>query len=139
MQARILGADVTYKLGAPGRHLVLNSLAVLAAVALAGADLRWPRWRWRRLQPATGRGARITLDRRDGTALLIDESYNANPASMRAALALLGQAEIGAARPAHRGARRHAGARPAGADLHRRTARAGASPTASTWCSAAGR
>ena len=38
-QARILGADVTYKLGAPGKHLVLNSLAVLAAVSLAGADL----------------------------------------------------------------------------------------------------
>src|SRR5207248_3131169 len=39
VQARILGTDVTYKLGAPGRHLVLNSLAVLAAVALLGADL----------------------------------------------------------------------------------------------------
>ena len=39
VQARILGADVTYKLGAPGRHLVLNSLAVLAAASLAGADL----------------------------------------------------------------------------------------------------
>ena len=35
----ILGADVTYKLGMPGRHLAMNSLAVLAAAALAGADL----------------------------------------------------------------------------------------------------
>src|ERR1700730_6046740 len=39
VQARILGADLTYKLGAPGRHLVHNSLAVLAAVSLVGADL----------------------------------------------------------------------------------------------------
>ena len=37
VQARILGADVTYKLGAPGRHVVMNSLAVLAAASLAGA------------------------------------------------------------------------------------------------------
>ena len=39
VKARILGQPVTYKLGAPGRHIATNSLAVLAAVALAGADL----------------------------------------------------------------------------------------------------
>src|SRR5437868_940788 len=39
VQAQILGTEVTYKLGAPGRHLVLNSLSVLAAAALVGADL----------------------------------------------------------------------------------------------------
>jgi UDP-N-acetylmuramoyl-tripeptide--D-alanyl-D-alanine ligase len=96
VQARILGTDVTYKLGAPGRHVVHNSLAVLAAVALAGADLALGALALAQLRPAAGRGARITLETRDGAALLIDESYNANPASMRAALALLGQAEIGA-------------------------------------------
>ena len=95
VQARILGTDVTYKLGAPGRHVVHNSLAVLAAVALAGADLALGALALAQLRPAVGRGARITLATRDGAALLIDESYNANPASMRAALALLGQAEIG--------------------------------------------
>jgi UDP-N-acetylmuramoyl-tripeptide--D-alanyl-D-alanine ligase len=96
VQARILGADVTYKLGAPGRHLVHNSLAVLAAAALVGADLALAALALAQLRPAAGRGARITLETRDGEAQLIDESYNANPASMRAALALLGQAEIGA-------------------------------------------
>jgi UDP-N-acetylmuramoyl-tripeptide--D-alanyl-D-alanine ligase len=74
---------------------VHNSLAVLAAVALAGADLALGALALAQLRPAAGRGARITLETRDGAALLIDESYNANPASMRAALALLGQAEIG--------------------------------------------
>jgi UDP-N-acetylmuramoyl-tripeptide--D-alanyl-D-alanine ligase len=96
VQARILGANVTYKLGAPGRHLILNSLAVLAAAKLAGADLALAALALAELAPATGRGARMTLDLPGGRAILIDESYNANPASMRAALALLGQAPVGA-------------------------------------------
>jgi UDP-N-acetylmuramoyl-tripeptide--D-alanyl-D-alanine ligase len=95
MQARILGVEVTYNLGAPGRHLVHNSLAVLAAVALVGADLALAALALAELKPAAGRGSRITLDLPGGAVLLIDESYNANPASMRAALALLGQAPIG--------------------------------------------
>jgi len=96
VQAKILGEDVTYKLGAPGLHLVINSLAVLAAASLAGADLALAAIALADLQPASGRGTRITLKTPTGEALLIDESYNANPASMRAALALLGQAPLGA-------------------------------------------
>ena len=96
VEADILGAPITYKLGAPGRHVVLNSLAVLAAAALAGADLALAALALQNLEPASGRGARVTLDLPGGSALLIDESYNANPASMRAALALLGQAPLGA-------------------------------------------
>lgn len=95
VQASILGADVTYKLGAPGRHLVMNSLAVLAAAKLAGADLAISAIALADFQPASGRGTRIMLDVRGGRALLIDESYNANPVSMAAAIALLGQAEPG--------------------------------------------
>ena len=95
VQANILGADVTYKLGAPGKHLALNSLAVLAAASLAHADLALAALALSRLEPATGRGTRITLTVPGGTALLIDESYNANPASMHAALALLGQGTTG--------------------------------------------
>ncbi|MBI2713485.1 MAG: UDP-N-acetylmuramoylalanyl-D-glutamyl-2,6-diaminopimelate--D-alanyl-D-alanine ligase [Rhizobiales bacterium] len=95
VEARILDADVTYKLGAPGRHLVLNSLGVLAAVSLVGADLALAALALDRLKAATGRGARLTLAMPGGSALLIDESYNANPASMAAAIALLGQAPLG--------------------------------------------
>jgi UDP-N-acetylmuramoyl-tripeptide--D-alanyl-D-alanine ligase len=95
VQARILGTDVTYKLGAPGRHVVLNSLAVLAATSIAGADLALAALALSNLAPPSGRGARLTLYLPGGPALLIDESYNANPASMRAALALLGQAPLG--------------------------------------------
>jgi UDP-N-acetylmuramoyl-tripeptide--D-alanyl-D-alanine ligase len=96
VSADILGAEVTYKVGAPGRHIVLNSLAVLAAASLSGADLALAALALAEVQPPTGRGARQTLTVPGGDALLIDESYNANPASMRAALALLGQVPMGA-------------------------------------------
>jgi len=96
VEARILGQNVTYKLGAPGRHLVLNSLAVLAACVLAGADLALAALALDRYKPAAGRGTRINLRLPGGGALLIDESYNANPSSMAAAIALLGQAPTGA-------------------------------------------
>lgn len=95
VQARILGDDVTYKLGAPGKHLVMNSLAVLAAAKLAGADLAIAALALADFEPASGRGTRIALDIPGGGALLIDESYNANPVSMAAAIALLGQAKPG--------------------------------------------
>jgi UDP-N-acetylmuramoyl-tripeptide--D-alanyl-D-alanine ligase len=95
VHARILGTEVTYKLGAPGRHVIINSLAVLAAVVLVGGDLALAALALAELKPATGRGACVTLSLPAGSALLIDESYNANPASMRAALALLGQTLVG--------------------------------------------
>jgi UDP-N-acetylmuramoyl-tripeptide--D-alanyl-D-alanine ligase len=95
VQAKILGHDVTYKIGAPGMHLVLNSLAVLAAVSLVGADLALAALALNNLKPAPGRGTRTTLVMPRGSALLIDESYNANPASMEAAIALLGQTPVG--------------------------------------------
>ena len=95
VEARILGTTVTYKLGAPGLHLVLNSLAVLAAAALAGADLALAALALNNLKAVPGRGSRIVLKLPTGSALLIDESYNANPASMRAAIALLGQMPVG--------------------------------------------
>jgi UDP-N-acetylmuramoyl-tripeptide--D-alanyl-D-alanine ligase len=96
VHASILGTDVTYKIGAPGRHLVMNSLAVLAAASLVGADLALASLALAGLTAPAGRGQRIGLSLRGGgSALVIDESYNANPASMRAALALLGQAAVG--------------------------------------------
>ncbi|HET9904032.1 MAG TPA: UDP-N-acetylmuramoylalanyl-D-glutamyl-2,6-diaminopimelate--D-alanyl-D-alanine ligase [Xanthobacteraceae bacterium] len=95
VRARIFGQEIAYRLGAPGRHLVVNSLAVLAAAALAGADLGEAALALADFRPPGGRGARLTLRFPEGEALLIDESYNANPASMRAALALLGQARVG--------------------------------------------
>ena len=112
VHADILKHDITYKLGMSGRHMAMNSLAVLAASCLAGADLaRSPRSRLVTNAATGGRGVRRTLEVASGEATLIDESYNANPASMAAALNVLGQAPS-ARRPAHRDARRHAGTGP---------------------------
>ncbi|HET9715454.1 MAG TPA: UDP-N-acetylmuramoylalanyl-D-glutamyl-2,6-diaminopimelate--D-alanyl-D-alanine ligase [Pseudolabrys sp.] len=95
VEATILGRSLTYNIGAPGRHIAINSLAVLAAAAIAGADLESAALALTKFAPPGGRGARSILTVPNGSALLIDESYNANPASMRAALAVLGQAPIG--------------------------------------------
>jgi len=93
--ATILGEAVIYKLGVPGDHMVLNSLAALAAVKLAGADLARASLALGAAQPAKGRGVQSLLKAPGGRILLIDESYNANPVSVRAALALLKRAEPG--------------------------------------------
>jgi UDP-N-acetylmuramoyl-tripeptide--D-alanyl-D-alanine ligase len=95
VQANILGTELTYKIGAPGRHLVHNSLAVLAAAELAGADIALAALALAKFTVPSGRGAPVEIDPPGGTALLIDESYNANPVSVDAALALLGQTPIG--------------------------------------------
>ncbi|MDX5360137.1 MAG: UDP-N-acetylmuramoylalanyl-D-glutamyl-2, 6-diaminopimelate--D-alanyl-D-alanine ligase, partial [Alphaproteobacteria bacterium] len=93
--ATVCGTPVTYKLGAPGRHLALNSLAVLGAVHAAGGDLARAALALAGVRPASGRGERIEIGLPGGTALLIDESYNANPTSVGAALDLLAQAPVG--------------------------------------------
>ena len=95
VKAEILGTELTYKIGAPGRHLVINSLAVLATVELVGADLALAALTLAEIEPVSGRGAPIAIELPGGQALVIDDSYNANPASMEAALAVLGQAPIG--------------------------------------------
>src|SRR5579863_4764491 len=118
VHADILGHEVTYKLGVPGRHMAMNSLAVLAAASLAGADLALASLSLSQLVPAAGRGVRHTLVAAGGEITLIDESYNANPASMAAALSVLGQAKVGAQgrRIAVLGDMLELG--PAGAELH---------------------
>ena len=87
--AVLFGERVTYKLGVPGEHMALNSLAVLAACKLAGADLARAALALADAKPAKGRGGQIKLNTGQGSVLLLDESYNANPASVAAAFALL--------------------------------------------------
>jgi UDP-N-acetylmuramoyl-tripeptide--D-alanyl-D-alanine ligase len=75
-----------YRIGTPGEHHVKNSVAVLAVLLTLGADAMRRLPALARVTAAPGRGARTVLDAPDGRVLLIDETYNANPASMRAAL-----------------------------------------------------
>jgi len=87
--ARISGQEIAARIGAPGRHIVQNAVAVLGAAHLAGADIVKVAQALGSLSAEPGRGRRHTLRHPDGPFTLIDESYNANPASMAAALALL--------------------------------------------------
>ncbi len=85
-----LGKSLAYRIGAPGAHLVENSLAVVSALMALGADLDQALPALSGIKAPPGRGARMALPVDGGKLLLIDESYNANPASVRAALATLG-------------------------------------------------
>ncbi|ESX93333.1 UDP-N-acetylmuramoylalanyl-D-glutamyl-2,6-diaminopimelate--D-alanyl-D-alanine ligase [Mesorhizobium sp. LNJC403B00] len=87
--ARIGGQDVVARIGAPGRHMVQNVLAVLGAAHLVEADITKVAEALADLSAERGRGKRHVLRHPKGPITLIDESYNANPASMAAAMALL--------------------------------------------------
>ncbi|CAO4154479.1 UDP-N-acetylmuramoylalanyl-D-glutamyl-2,6-diaminopimelate--D-alanyl-D-alanine ligase [Methylorubrum thiocyanatum] len=96
VDASVMGVPLTYQLGTPGRHVAMNSLGVLACIHALGADLARAALSLAALKPPVGRGERTALRVGDGEAFLIDESYNANPASIRAALATLAGIETGA-------------------------------------------
>jgi UDP-N-acetylmuramoyl-tripeptide--D-alanyl-D-alanine ligase len=85
-------------LGAPGRHIAENALAALGAVSIVGADLDQAIAALATLRPEKGRGKRHKLSIGHGQFTLIDESYNANPTSMKAAIALLAAASEGRGR-----------------------------------------
>lgn len=87
--ARIGEREVSYTVAHPGEHWVSNSLAVMAAVDAAGGDLGLAGLAMAELGGLPGRGRRLSITVRGGEALVIDESYNANPASMRATLKVL--------------------------------------------------
>lgn len=78
-----------YTIAEPGEHWIINSLGVIAAVRAAGGDLASAGLALAEMGGLKGRGARHPIDVAGGRALLIDESYNANPASMRATLKAL--------------------------------------------------
>ena len=95
-----------------------NAVGVLLALHTLGAPLRACAQALAGFAPAKGRGERFSLSTPGGALTLIDESYNANPISMRAALELLGAAQpgLGGRRIAVIGDMLELGAQ--GADLH---------------------
>jgi UDP-N-acetylmuramoyl-tripeptide--D-alanyl-D-alanine ligase len=111
-EADIMGRRLECFIGAPGLHIARNAVAALACVALLEGDVLNAAAALKHFTPLKGRGARFMA----GTVAVIDESYNANPASMAAALALLGTAkarriavlgdmlELGGDAPAHHAA-----------------------------------
>ena len=103
VKARHKDYDMLYRLSAPGRHLALNAASIILAAEPLGLDPDVTAQEIARWQPPAGRGARetVTLDPVEARSLtLIDDAFNANPASMAAALD-----RIAAARPAPGGRR----------------------------------
>jgi UDP-N-acetylmuramoyl-tripeptide--D-alanyl-D-alanine ligase len=91
IMARLPGAELSFTLAYPGDHWVSNAMAILAAVQAMGGDLAAAGLALGEMEGLAGRGARHSIATRNGgTALIIDESYNANSASMAATLAVLG-------------------------------------------------
>ncbi len=89
VRASVAGETIAFRLHAPGRHMALNGLAALAAALALGVAPAAAARALAGFAPMEGRGARRPLAVPGGTALLLDESYNANGASMRASLAVL--------------------------------------------------
>ena len=94
IEAEILGHAITFRLGADGGHMAQNAIAALLAVAALEGDVQRAAAALATFSALKGRGARFVLPLAQGSVEIIDESYNANPASMRAALALLGGARL---------------------------------------------
>jgi UDP-N-acetylmuramoyl-tripeptide--D-alanyl-D-alanine ligase len=93
VQALIGNRWIEYRLGATGEHWVLNSLAALCVAEALGAGLVRAAATLAEVKASPGRGARRWLKFGSGRVELLDESYNANPASMRAMLAVLARTE----------------------------------------------
>jgi len=90
---QIEGATYPVTIGSAGRHFAMNALGALLAVGYLGADRRTAAMGLAAWNPVGGRGARQTLNIDGGTLDLIDDAYNANPTSLRAAMQVLAEAD----------------------------------------------
>jgi UDP-N-acetylmuramoyl-tripeptide--D-alanyl-D-alanine ligase len=95
--ASLLDCDLTFTIAQRGEHWVTNALATLAVVEAVGGDVAAAGLALADMGELKGRGQRHWIAAEGGQLLLIDESYNANPASMAATLKSLG-AETGVER-----------------------------------------
>ncbi len=95
VEALVHGTPVTYRLKQPGRHVIMNSLAALAAVAALGADIRKAAASLQKFPGLEQRTQRHRIVLGEGYFDLLDDAFSANPASMRAGLDVLGLMPVG--------------------------------------------
>jgi UDP-N-acetylmuramoyl-tripeptide--D-alanyl-D-alanine ligase len=88
-EAEILGRVIKYRVGVEGAHWALNSVAALAAADVVGADLEAAAHALEHLRAFDGRGVAQRIEAAFGAFMLVDDAYNANPASMAAAFSTL--------------------------------------------------
>lgn len=88
-EAEILGRQIKYRVGVEGAHWALNSVAALAAADVVGADLEAAAHALEHLRAFDGRGVAARIEAAFGAFMLVDDAYNANPASMAAAFSTL--------------------------------------------------
>ncbi|HSZ73420.1 MAG TPA: UDP-N-acetylmuramoylalanyl-D-glutamyl-2,6-diaminopimelate--D-alanyl-D-alanine ligase [Rhizomicrobium sp.] len=93
IRAEILGRNYSFAIGAPGKHMAINALGALLAIAAVDGDVAKAAAALGNFSALKGRGARFMIALESGSAEIIDESYNANPSSMAASFKLLGAAE----------------------------------------------
>ena len=91
VDARIDGRPISLEIGIPGRHWAMNAMGVLACVAAVGADVEQAAAKLKDMHGLKGRGELHSIEIEGGEFVLIDESYNASPVSMAAAVDVLGQ------------------------------------------------
>ena len=91
VEADLEGEPITFEIGVLGEHWAKNALAAIAGIASVGADAKKAAEKLKEFSSIAGRGQTIKINTIDGNSILIDESYNANPASMRAAIKVLGE------------------------------------------------
>jgi len=89
VEAEVRGRTVRMRINAPGPHMAMNAMAALAAIAALDLDAGIACHALEGFRPLPGRGARRKVPVAEGNLLLLDESYNGNGASMRAALEVL--------------------------------------------------
>ncbi|MGD1869814.1 MAG: UDP-N-acetylmuramoyl-tripeptide--D-alanyl-D-alanine ligase [Neomegalonema sp.] len=86
VEAELNGAPLQFSIGAPGRHFAMNARGALLSIEAVGGDPAAAARRLASWGAVEGRGSRMALDVSGGEILLVDESYNANPSSLRAAI-----------------------------------------------------
>ena len=92
--ASINNKKFDYEVAIPGEHWAFNSLVILAAINYAGASLELAASSFSQIKPLKGRGEMHILSSNKGNIKLIDDSYNASPASVSAAISLIKKAVV---------------------------------------------